>query len=135
LATLPKDGTGLALEREGQDGILGHGKWGTLSSRGHAPTARIGGACPLASPPKAKGGKGGRGEGGKEGGDLEEGKVGDLESRMEGLWGEDLGSERGLQWMHKLGPCTTPSSLGYPPKLLLKLNDFSIFFGDFSFFW
>jgi hypothetical protein len=36
--------------------------------------------------------------------------------------------------VHGLGPCTTPS-LGCSPKLLLKLNDFSISFGDFNFFW
>jgi hypothetical protein len=39
----------------------------------------------------------------------------------------------GLQWMHGLGPCTTPS-LGCPPKYMLKLEHFSISFGDFSFF-
>jgi hypothetical protein len=33
--------------------------------------------------------------------------------------------------VHGLGPCTTPS-LGCPPKLLLKLDDFSISFGDIS---
>jgi hypothetical protein len=32
-----------------------------------------------------------------------------------------------------LGPGTTPS-LGCPPKLLLKLDDFSNSFGDFSIF-
>jgi hypothetical protein len=51
-----------------------------------------------------------------------------------GSWGEDLDSGRDLQWVHGLGPCTT-LSLGCPPKLLLKLNDFSISFGDFSFSW
>jgi hypothetical protein len=40
---------------------------------------------------------------------------------------------KGLQWMHGLSPCTNPS-LGCPPKLLLKLDDFSISFGDFSIF-
>jgi hypothetical protein len=35
--------------------------------------------------------------------------------------------------VHGLGPCTT-SSLGCPPKFLLKLDDFSISFGDFSIF-
>jgi hypothetical protein len=40
------------------------------------------------------------------------------------------GLEEGV---HGLGPCTTPS-LGCPPKLLLKLDHFSISFGDFSFF-
>jgi hypothetical protein len=39
----------------------------------------------------------------------------------------------GLQWMYGLGPCTTPS-LGCPPKDMLKLDHFSISFGDFSFF-
>jgi hypothetical protein len=39
----------------------------------------------------------------------------------------------GLQWMHGLDPCTTPS-LGCPPKDMLKLDHFSISFGDFSFF-
>jgi hypothetical protein len=60
--------------------------------------------------------------------------VGGLESRMGGLGEEDLGSGRDLQWVHGLGLCTTPY-LACPPKLLLKLNDFSISFGDFSFFW
>jgi hypothetical protein len=32
-----------------------------------------------------------------------------------------------------LGPCTTPC-LGCPPKVMLKLDHFSISFGDFSFF-
>jgi hypothetical protein len=40
---------------------------------------------------------------------------------------------KGLQWMHGLGPCTTPS-LGCPPKLVLKLHDLSISFEDFSVF-
>jgi hypothetical protein len=45
--------------------------------------------------------------------------------------GGDLGNGKDLQWVHGLGPCTTPS-LGCPPKLLLKLDDFSISFGDIS---
>jgi hypothetical protein len=61
------------------------------------------------------------------------GKGGGFESKMGGLGGGDLGSGRGLQWMYGLGPCTTPS-LGYPPKILLKLDDFSISFGDFIIF-
>jgi hypothetical protein len=62
---------------------------------------------PLASSPQGQG-EGRRKGGGRGGGGLEEG-------------------------VHGLDPCTTPS-LGYPPKLLLKLDHFSIFFGDFSFF-
>jgi hypothetical protein len=48
-----------------------------------------------------------------------------------GRWGGVV--ERGLQWVHGLGSCTTPS-LGCPPKDMLKLDHFSISFGDFSFF-
>jgi hypothetical protein len=40
------------------------------------------------------------------------------------------GLEEGV---HGLGPCTTPS-LGCPPKYMLKLDHFSISFGNFSFF-
>jgi hypothetical protein len=59
----------------------------------------------LPSPPLQGQGEGRRKGGGKEEGDLEEG-------------------------MHGFDPCTTPF-LGYPLKLLLKLYDFSISFGDF----
>jgi hypothetical protein len=48
-----------------------------------------------------------------------------------GKWGkEGPGLEEGV---HGLGPCTTPS-LVCPPKGMLKLDHFSISFGDFSFF-
>jgi hypothetical protein len=49
----------------------------------------------------------------------------------QGLGGKGGGKEGG--WLHGLGPCTTPS-LGCPPKDMLKLDHFSISFGDFSFF-
>jgi hypothetical protein len=51
---------------------------------------------------------------------------GGLSGGMEG-WGEGGDLEEGV---HGLGPCTTPS-FGCPSKLLLKLDDFSIFFGNF----
>jgi hypothetical protein len=35
-----------------------------------------------------------------------------------------------MGWIHAPSP-----PLAGPPKLILKLNDFSISFGDFSFFW
>jgi hypothetical protein len=41
--------------------------------------------------------------------------------------GGDLGSGRGLQWVHGSGPCTTPS-FGCPPKFLEKIHYFSISF-------
>jgi hypothetical protein len=69
----------------------------------------------LASPPKAKGE--GRRKGGGRGGGVSGGKGGP-------------GLEDGV---HGLGPCTTPS-LGCPPKDMLKLDHFSISFGNFSFF-
>jgi hypothetical protein len=47
--------------------------------------------------------------------------------------GRRKGGRAWRRGMHGLGPCTTPS-LGCPPKLLLKLDHFSISFGDFSFF-
>jgi hypothetical protein len=59
----------------------------------------------------------GRGKGGGRGGGISGGKGGP-------------GLEEGV---HGLGPCTTPS-LGCPPKGMLKLDHFSISFGDFSFF-
>jgi hypothetical protein len=63
---------------------------------------------PLPRPRGKGGGRGGGVSGGKGGPGLEEG-------------------------VHGLGPCTTPS-LGCPPKGMLKLDHFSISFGDFSFF-
>jgi hypothetical protein len=59
----------------------------------------------------------GRRKGGGRGGGVSGGKGGP-------------GLEEGV---HGLGPCTTPS-LGCPPKDMLKLDHFSISFGDFSFF-
>jgi hypothetical protein len=56
-----------------------------------------------------------------------------LNQRLGVFGGGDLGSGKGLQGVHGLGPCTTPS-LGCPLKFLLKLDDFSISFGDFSIF-
>jgi hypothetical protein len=60
-------------------------------------------------------GGGGQGEGRRKG-----------RGRISGRGGLEEG-------VHGLCPCTTPS-LGCPPKLLLKLDHFSISFGDFSFF-
>jgi hypothetical protein len=43
-----------------------------------------------------------------------------------------FGIGRGLQWVHGLDPCTTPS-FGCPPKFLVKIHHFTIFLRDFSF--
>jgi hypothetical protein len=68
---------------------------------------------------------------------------GGLKDRRGVLWGGleagslGEGGIRGLEGIYSgcmgLGPGTTPS-LGCPPKLLLKLDDFSNSFGDFSIF-
>jgi hypothetical protein len=108
---LPKDGAGLALEREGQGGILGL----------PAPT------YPLPLPPPLPLGLGEGEAKGRPSSTIAARRAPrpDRPSRL-----PRGGLEEGV---HGLGPCTTPS-LGCPPKLLLKLDHFSISFGDFSFF-
>jgi hypothetical protein len=82
--------------------------WGG-EAKGHPPSAVAAGRALRPDRPRGKGGgRGGGVSGGKGGPGLEEG-------------------------VHGLGPCTTPS-LGCPPKDMLKLDHFSISFGDFSFF-
>jgi hypothetical protein len=61
----------------------------------------------------------GRREERRGGGDFAKGKEGPLSQRwgvLGGGGGGDLGSGRGLRWVHGLGPCTSPS-LG-PPNFI-----------------
>jgi hypothetical protein len=81
-----------------------------------------GGGCALASPPKANGKGGGRRkeEGGRKG--------------RGGKWGVNAGKGRGLggrgAWVRSI-----QHPLPWLPKVMLKLDHFSISFGDFSFFF
>jgi hypothetical protein len=82
---------------------------------------------PPPPPPLLLGLRGGR--------DLEEGKEGGALSRGWGVLGGRTWVVEGVHngcmgWIHAPSP-----PLAGPPKLILKLNDFSISFGDFSFFW
>jgi hypothetical protein len=85
--------------------------------------------------PLALGG-GGQGEGRRKGGGREEEgrrKGGGREEEGEGGVSGRKGGGGLEEGVHGLGPCTTPS-LGCPPKDMLKLDHFSISFGDFSSF-